>query len=186
MEPTDQLSVIIPQLIDLVDRLDPAQLSNRTACTDYDVSGVLDHMMGGAAAFGPAFRGEAPSHPSPMTTPAGEVPAAAFRAAMTGLLAAANSPGAMQRTIAAPFGEVPGSVFARFVAFDGLVHGWDIASAAGLAYDPPNDVVAAADDFARATVGTEMRDGDTFAVETVAPAGATALEQLVAFTGRTL
>jgi hypothetical protein len=31
-----------------------------------------------------------------------------------------------------------------------------------------------------------MRDGDTFAAATGAPAGSTALEHLVAFTGRTI
>ena len=35
---------------------------------------------------------------------------------MNGLLDAASSPGAMERTIDAPFGQVPGSVFAGFVA----------------------------------------------------------------------
>ena len=186
MEPNDQLAVIIPMLTDLVDRLDAAQLSNRTACADFTVSGVLEHMMNGAAAFGPAFRGEAPSEPSPAPAGAGGVPADDFQRAMNGLRDAATTPGAMERTIDAPFGQVPGSVFARFVAFDGLVHGWDIASATGLAYDPPDDVVAAVDGFARATIGAEMRDGDTFAVATAAPDGASPLERLVAFSGRTL
>ena len=81
---------------------------------------------------------------------------------------------------------MPGSVFAGFVAFDGLIHGWDIATAAGLTYDPPADVVAAVDEFARAALGPEMRDGDTFAEATDAPVGAGRLEQLVAFSGRTL
>ena len=35
-----------------------------------------------------------------------------------------------------PFGEVPGAVFARFVVFDGLVHGWDLATATGQTYAP--------------------------------------------------
>jgi len=186
MEPNDQLAVIVPMLTHLVERLDTAQLSNRTSCADFAVGGVLEHMMDGAGAFAPAFRGESPPEPSPTTTGAGDVPSDDFRRAMNGLLDAAATPGAMERTIDAPFGQVPGSVFARFVAFDGLIHGWDIASATGLPYDPPDDLVAAVDGFARATIGAEMRDGDTFADATVAPAGASALEQLVAFSGRTL
>jgi uncharacterized protein (TIGR03086 family) len=186
MEPNDQLAVIVPMLTHLVERLDAAQLSNRTACADFTVGGVLDHMMDGAGAFAPAFRGDAPSEPSPTTTGAGGVPTDDFRRAMDGLRDAAATPGAMERTIDAPFGQVPGSVFARFVAFDGLIHGWDIASATGLAYDPPDDVVAAVEAFARETIGAEMRDGDTFADATVAPTGASPLERLVAFSGRTL
>jgi uncharacterized protein (TIGR03086 family) len=185
MEPTDQLTVIIPILTNLVDQLHADQLTNPTACANFDVSGVLDHMMGGAAAFAPAFLGEASGRPASTVT-AGHVPAVDYRRAMNELLDAATSSGAMERTIDAPFGKVSGSVFARFVAFDGLIHGWDIASATGLTYDPPAEVVADVAEFAMATVGPEMRDGETFAVATEAPAGAGPLEQLVAFSGRKL
>ncbi len=185
MEPTDQLAVIIPMLTNLVDQIRPDQLTEPTACADFDVSGVLDHMMGGAAAFVPAFRGENSGSPASTVTP-GQVPKDDYRQAMNGLLAAATSPGAMERTIDAPFGLVPGSVFASFVAFDGLIHGWDIATATGLPYEPPAELVAAVDEFARAALGPELRDGDTFAIATEAPVGAGRLEQLVAFSGRTL
>ncbi len=175
MEPTEQLAVIIPALTDLVDRLEPADLERSTPCAEFTVRGVLEHMMGGAANFVPAFRGESTSNGSP-PPPSEGVPAAAFREAMTDLLAAVNSPGALERTITAPFGYVPGSVFARFVAFDGLIHGYDIASATGQPYDPPAAVVAAVDAFARETIGPDMRIGDTFALATVAPDGASPLE----------
>lgn len=188
MEPTEQLATIIPALTDLVDQLDPSQLDNPTPCSDFSVRGVLDHMMGGAAAFGPAFRGEEPPDTATASAPEANarVPATEFRRAMTGLLDAVNSPGALERTIDAPFGQVPGSVFARFVAFDGLIHGWDLATATGKTYTPPAAVVDAVDAFARDTLGPDMRDGDTFALETVAPADATPLQALVAFSGRAL
>jgi uncharacterized protein (TIGR03086 family) len=105
---------------------------------------------------------------------------------MTSLLAAVDAPGAMDRMIDAPFGTVPGSVFARFVAFDGLIHGWDLATSTGQTYSLPDDVVADVSAFARDALGADMRDGDTFAAETTAPAGAGALAELVAFSGRTV
>jgi uncharacterized protein (TIGR03086 family) len=186
MDPSEQLAVILPSLTALVDQLEPGDLGNPTPCANFTLRDVLDHMIGGATSFVPAFRGEQP--PEAATSPAGaeEDPTADFRRAMDDLLAAVNSPGAMERTVSAPFGDVPGSVFARFVAFDGLIHGYDMATSAGLAYDPPADVVAAVDAFARDAVGADMRDGDTFAQETSAPAGATALQRLVAFSGRTV
>ena len=42
--------------------------------------------------------------------------------------------GALDRTLAAPFGEVPAPVFLRFLAFDGLVHSWDLATATGQSF----------------------------------------------------
>lgn len=188
MEPTEQLAVILPVIIDIVDRIEADQLGDPTPCANFDVQGVLDHMIGLGSTFVPAFLGEtgadgAGGSDAP-STPPGQVSAAAFRAVMTSLLASVNSPGAMDRMIDAPFGTVPGSVFARFVAFDGLIHGWDLAVSTGQAYDLPDDVVADVSAFARHALSADMRDGDTFASETTAPDGASALVELVAFSGR--
>lgn len=181
MDPISQLDEVLPLLKGLVAPLDESQLEQRTPCTNFDVRGVLGHMVGGATMFATAFRGEEPSAPS---TP--DDVKAAFPKAMDDLLAAVKSPGALDRTINAPFGAVPGDVFARFVALDGLVHGWDIATATGQAYDPPAAVVDEVEQFARQAIADGMRDGDTFAAATDVPAGASALERLVAFTGRTV
>ena len=169
----------------LVDQLHADQLIEPTACADFDVSGVLDHMMGGAAAFVPAFRGEVSGSPASTVT-AGQVPAVHYRRAMNDLLDAATSPGAMERTIDVLFGQIPGSVFAGFVVFDGLVHGWDIATATGLAYDPPATLSPWSTSSPWWPSGPRCATGDTFAVATEAPAGASPLEQLVAFSGRRL
>lgn len=185
MGPTEQLSYILPTVSRLVDHIEPAQLDDPTPCSEFSVHDVLDHMLvlGGTFAF--EFRGEeAPAIHPPDTN--GRVPAAEFRKTMDDLLDAVKSPGAMQRTVSSRVGEMPGESFARLVAFDGLVHGWDLASSTGQDYQLPPAVVAAVDEFARAAITDELRDGDTFKAATSAPADATRLEQLVAFSGRTL
>jgi uncharacterized protein (TIGR03086 family) len=185
MEPTEQLAVILPTIIDIVDRIEPDQLGDPTPCANFDVQGVLDHMIGLGSTFVPALLGESvDGHGDIPPTPDGQVPADAFRSVMTSLLAAVGSPGAMDRMIDAPFGTVPGSVFARFVAFDGLIHGWDLATSTGQEYSLPDEVVADVSAFAREALSPDMRDGDTFAAETTAPAGAGTLAELVAFSGR--
>ena len=185
MEAIDQLSYLVPTLTALVDRIEPAQLNDPTPCAKFTVHDVLDHMIVGGGSFAYAFRGEeTPEIKAPPVY--GRVPAPEFRAAMEGLLAAVKSPGATERTISAPIGDVPGDVFARFVAFDGLMHGWDLATATGLCFELPSDVVDAVAGFARAALSPEMRDGDTFKDETVAPDGATPLQSLAAFSGRSV
>lgn len=190
MQPADQLAIIVPALNDIVDRLEDDQLDNPTSCANFTVQGVLDHMIGGAMSFVPAFLGPTSAVTTTAATtpptPPGRVPAAEFRTAMTSLFDSVTAPGAMERMIDAPFGRVPGSVFARFVAFDGLIHGWDLSIAVGLPYDPPSDLVADVVGFAHDALGPHLRDGDTFALATDAPPDAGALEQLVAFSGRTL
>ena len=181
MDPRDQLDAIMPLLNDLVGELDDRSLGASTPCASFDVRQVLEHMIGGATMFAAAFRGAVPA-----AAPTTDDVVATFRHAMAELQASLRAPGAMERTIAAPFGEVPGETFARFVALDGLVHGWDIATATGQTYDPPAEVVREADAFARQAIGEDMRDGDTFAAAKAAPAGAAPIAQLVAFTGRTV
>ena len=85
------------------------------------------------------------------------------------LLAAITSPGALERTIQTPGGPMPGAVFARLVAFDGLVHGWDLASATQQDWQPPEQLVSEVDTFAREAITAEMRNGDAFGPEQQSP-----------------
>ncbi|MEO8692336.1 MAG: TIGR03086 family metal-binding protein [Acidimicrobiales bacterium] len=183
MDGAQQLDELMPVLHGLVDGISPEQIDRRTPCTNFTVGGVLEHMIGGATAFAPLFRGEGQPASPGTTAPTGTLQDR-WRAAMADLLDAVHSDGAAERIIAAPFGEVPGSVFARFVAFDGLVHGWDLATATGQRYTPRDELVREVDAFARQALAPGMRDGDTFAAETEVPAAASVLEQLVAFSGR--
>ena len=182
MDGAQQLDELMPVLHGLVDRISPEPLGDRTPCVDFTVTGVLEHMIGGATAFAPLFRGE--DQQSAASAPSTGTLQDRWRAAMVDLLDAVHTEGAAERTIAAPFGEVPGSVFARFVAFDGLVHGWDLAMATGQHYAPREELVHEIDAFARQALAPAMRDGDTFAGEKDVPADAGALEKLVAFSGR--
>lgn len=181
MEATEQLSIVLPLVTDLVKGIDPSQLDNPTPCANFTVEGVLHHMIDGAEAFAPAFRGYLPYPDTPITDPF-----ARFGAAMAELLDSSRSKEAMTRTVQAPFGEVPGEVFARFVAFDGLMHGWDLAISTGQAYDPPAGLVEEIAAFAHQALAPEMRDGDTFAAEVEVPSDADPLTRLVAFSGRTV
>lgn len=174
-----QLREVIALLTALVTELTPVQLSGPTPCSAFTVGGVLQHMVDGATAFAPAFRGVAATAPTDET---GQV-TVRWQAAMADLLDAVQSPGALERSIATPFGVMPGDQFARYVAFDGLMHGWDLATATGQPYAPRDALVAAIDGYARQVITDELRDGDTFAAQT-APVDDTPLAQLVAFSGR--
>jgi uncharacterized protein (TIGR03086 family) len=134
-------------------------------------------MIGGATTFAAAFRGVEPSERDMSDV------LASFGTALTRLSDAMHSPGALDRTIQAPFGEVPGGTFARFVVLDGLVHGWDLATATGQPYAPSDALVAEVDAFARQVV-EPLRDGDTFGPAAVPPLSATPVQRLAAFTGR--
>ena len=185
MEPTEQLEYIVPMLNALVDRIDPSHLDASTPCDDFTVHGVLDHMMASGSTFASWFRGEEAPEWTALASD-GRVPAAECRKILDDLLAAVRSPGAMDRTIHAPMGDIPGSTFAAFVAFDGAVHGWDLATSTGLRFELPPELITSIDQFARAAIGPEMRDGDAFKNETEPPEDASPLARLAAFSGRTV
>jgi uncharacterized protein (TIGR03086 family) len=79
---------------------------------------------------------------------------------------------------------MPGEVFARLLAFDVLVHMWDLASATGQSVEVPDDVIAEADGFARVAIAPEMRGPETFGPEQQPAPDASALDRLAAFAGR--
>jgi uncharacterized protein (TIGR03086 family) len=177
MEPLAQFELLGPHLGGVVAGIAPAQLDAPTPCAEFTVRGVLEHMIGGATAFAAAYRGEAPGEPDTSD------PLATFGPVLGDLVAAVSAPGALAQTVDAPFGAVPGDVFARFIVLDGLVHGWDLAVATGQAYDPPDELVAAADQFARDALDP-LRDGQTFGDAVEPPPDATPIQRLAAYTGR--
>lgn len=185
MEPIEQLSYILPTLNATVDRIQTMQMNDPTPCSEFTVHDVLDHMIVLGGSFAYWFRGdEAPELKAPAVY--GWVPAAEFREVMDDLLDAVKSPGAMERLITTPMGEMPGETFARLVAFDGLIHGWDLAKSTGQGFEVPAAVICAVDDFARGALTPETRDGNRFKDATSAPEDADQLERLVAFSGRSL
>jgi uncharacterized protein (TIGR03086 family) len=178
MDPITQLEQLGPHLGGVVAGIAPDQLEDPTPCAELTVRGVLEHMLTGATAFAAAYRGEEPGEPD-LGDPLGR-----FHEVLGDLVSAISAPGALDRTVQAPFGPLPGEAFARFVVLDGLVHGWDLARATGQVYDPPDELVAAAEAFARQALDP-LRDGDTFKDAVEPPAGATPIDRLAAYTGRT-
>lgn len=177
MEPLDQLDQLGPLLAGVVGGITPDQLDDPTPCEKFSVRGVLEHMIGGAAMFTAAYRGELPREPDTADV------LGSFGPTLATLADAMHSPGALDRTIPAPFGEVPGAAFARYVVLDGLLHGWDLAVATGQRYEPPEPLVAEADAYAHDIVD-RLRDGETFAAALAPEPSSTPMERLAAYSGR--
>ncbi len=186
MEGNEQLAVIIPMLKKVGAGIGADQFDGPTPCASFTVAGVLEHMTGLASAYAPAFRGEPPPSHGTEAPVNNDDLSNRFQVAMDALGGAVQTPGALERTIDTPFGPMPGSTFARVVAFDGLIHGWDLATSTQQQWDPADDMVAEIETFARQAISPEMRDGDTFAQATEPPVDATPLLRLVAFSGRTI
>ena len=178
-----QLGQLGPLLAGVVGGIRPDQLDRPTPCGDLTVAGVLAHLTAGATRFAAAFRRRAEAPPMPAPAAVDDV-LAGVGPALTELAAAIAAPGALDGTIAAPSGDVTADELARFVVLDGLVHGWDLATASGQPYEPAPALVDAVHRFARTAVPPRRDGGATFGDEVEPPPGATPVERLAAFTGR--
>ena len=182
MDVLAQYDVLVPTLQALIGGTTTDQLDLQTPCEEWKVRDLFAHLTGGATTFAAVVRGEEP--PAEVAPPADAIVPAACSAAIADIDEAFRSPGALDRIVATPFGEMPGEVFARLLAFDMLMHTWDLATATDRRVDLPESVVAEVDGFARAAVTPDLRGPGTFGPEVEPSAGASTLERLVAFSGR--
>ena len=182
---SEPLTYVLDSMEKLIADTREDQLALPTPCAGWTVRDLINHFVGGGHMFAMLYRGEpVPDMHGPAPDMLGSDPAGAARAARADFDAALASPGAMDRIVALPVGAVPAPVGLDIATFDVLVHCWDLATATGQSFDPPDDVVAVADGFARQGLPPEARDGDTFKAEVTPPAGASPLARLAAFTGR--
>jgi len=180
-----ELNYVLDSMEQLIANTRDDQLALPTPCGQWTVRDLVNHFVGGGHMFAALYRGESiPDMDGPVPDMLGSDPAAAAHAARADFDAAIAEPGAMERIVALPIGEVPAPVGLQLATFDVLVHCWDLATSTGQRFDPPDEIVAVADGFARQGLPPEARDGDTFAAIVTPPPGASPLARLAAFTGR--
>ena len=105
------------------------QLASATPCQSWDVSQLVDHIVGGQYFFASKVNGEDTSG-EPRTFADGDF-LAEFDKGSAACIAAFGAEGAMDRIVKLPFGDMPGSRFVGLATVDTFVHGWDLAKATG-------------------------------------------------------
>jgi uncharacterized protein (TIGR03086 family) len=186
MKPSDQLEYQRETLRGLVANVTPEQLTLSTPCAKWDVRGLINHFVGGSGMFTAAFNGEdlQIDPDAPMPDFVGDDPLGSFDAAIAAFDTAIDQPGAMDRIVNLPFGQMPAPIVLELLKFDLLVHCWDLATATGQVFEPPTDAVEQGLETAKKMIAAELRNGDTFGQEVTVGASAAPIERLVAFTGR--
>lgn len=162
------------------------QLDLPTPCTEWRVRDVINHLVGTQHYAADAVEGRTPADDEDDAA-AGDFLAAYDQAAHASL-AAFGADGALERTLALPFGQLPATAFLAIMAGDAFTHGWDLAKATGQSTDLDADLAEQLHAPISAMLRPEMRseDGRAFRPEQPAPAGATRADQLAAFLGRSL
>jgi uncharacterized protein (TIGR03086 family) len=173
---------------EIVKGIPAGHLGTPTPCSEWDVRGLLCHVIGTLWLAEGLLSDQAPRYPMmpgglPPADVVGDDPAGAYNEAAAAALAAAGAGDALTRMHVTPLGEMPGPVLAGFTTLDILVHGWDLAKATGQPADLDGRLAAHVLGFADQALTAETRAPRIGPAVTV-PEGAPATDRLVAFLGR--
>ena len=158
---------------DIVGRIKPEQLDASTPCEDYDVRGLLQHLISGNYWVAPLVAGKTIDEVGDSLDR--DFSIEDYDASAKEADAAFSGPGAMQKPVAVSYGPVPAEVYAGHRFLDVLVHGWDLAKATGqdATLDPELvdacfEVIAPQMDLLKASgmFGTEVEVADDAGAQT--------------------
>lgn len=167
--------------------IDPSQLGLPSPCTEWTVRDVLNHITGGATMF--AVCVEEGSVPDDLLGKLmagdnlGDDYVGAWEAAAQRAVAAFDAPGALDKTVKLPFGEMPAGVALNIAVFDVLTHAADIAAATNQTIEN-TDLIETALEVGHQMIGPDLRVPGVFGPEQRAPEGAGPTVRLLAFAGR--
>jgi uncharacterized protein (TIGR03086 family) len=165
--------------------INPDQLDDPTPCQSWNVRDVCNHLIGGAYYFAETVNiGEAA--PSDEDFTEGDM-VARYDEGTELAIAAFNAPGAMERTVTLPFGQLPVPAWMGIATTDAFTHAWDLAQATGQNTNLDPELAAQLLEGSRLFIQPAFRGADTerpFGAEQQPPAGATNAAKLAAFLGR--
>ena len=175
MREHELIALAAPPTLTVIRGIRPDQLTDPTPCAEYDVRGLLDHMLH----WGPSLA-RASRHSDGVAAPGGDP----LERSIEQLVEAWSVPAAWQGTtsMGGP-DELPAAMIGAMAVGEVVVHGWDLARATGqqVAWDGTlleflHDEVAKT-----AELGREMQ---AYGAEFPVPATAPVLDRMLGLTGR--
>ena len=186
---TDTLARAFAMTRGILENVTPDDYDKPTPCVSWNVRAVVNHIVEGANWFALCVNEGAAPDPDPthgVDYAAGDV-LASYDHGVAAALAAFGAPGAQERIIKLPFGELPGAAFMGIATNDVFTHGWDLANSTGQPTDLDPEMAAQLLVQAQGFVADAFRgpDGEApFGPAVEAPPSASAADKLAAFLGR--
>jgi len=164
----------------------PDELDLETPCAQWQVSQLIDHLVGGQHWARQAMAGVEMTETGEGASQGDFV--ATFDQAARDNLDAFAAEGALERMVDPGFGDMPATALMGMSAVDTFTHAWDLARATGQDTDLAPALAAALLEQSRQSIQPSFRseEGAVFGLELEAPDGASAADQLAAFLGRTV
>jgi uncharacterized protein (TIGR03086 family) len=153
------------------------ELSKSTPCTEYDVRQLTDHLMNSITLLGGAAGAELPERDSDDSVERQVIGAA--RPALD-----AWHRRGLKDTVTIGTNEIPATFAVSILSVELLVHGWDYATATTHPIDVADSLAAYVLGLAHKVITPEGRATVGFDDPIAVPEDASALDRLIAFTGR--
>jgi uncharacterized protein (TIGR03086 family) len=168
------------------------QMDSPSPCASWKVRDVVNHVVGSTNWFADTLEtGVAPvpegNAGGPDASPSALV--AAFREGSARAINAFSAPGAMEKILKLPFGEMPGGAFVMLATSDVFQHGWDLAKATGQSTDLDPELAGQLLGFAKMAIPDAFRGPDgkaPFGPQVQVAVSASVPDQLAGFLGRTV
>ena len=187
MDDLDLIRRTIAEAGRVVDGIDDAQLASPSPCAGWTVRDVVNHITGGATMF--AVCVEQGSVPDDLLGQLlggdnlGDDFKGAWKTAAGRAVAAFESPGALEKMVTLPFGEMPAGVALNIAVFDVTTHACDLATATGQSITDTallDDALA----MGKQMIGPDFRAPGLFDAEQPCADDAPTAQKLLAFAGR--
>ena len=158
-----------------------------SVCEGWTIKDLADHVVGGNRFAVALLAGQSAEDAfgSALAAGFGDDPVVAHRASADAQLEAFSAPGALDRLVAHPAGEIDGRQFLGFRLGDIVLHGWDLARSFGGDDSLDDELVPLIWDAYQPVLGSD-RQRAAFGLATVAAGsdGAPLAQRLLALTGR--
>jgi len=184
MEPTKILQRAVDQTGKIVATMGYGQLGLSTPCTEWNVRGLVNHLISSLYMFQRAAMG------APFNLEEFGVDRVKYDAVVSygqeaaKLKVALGRTGVLEQEWQLSFGETPGWLAVDIAIIEFVTHGWDLAKATNTAVELDPDLAEVALANARELISQFGRQENVFGPELAAPDGADAHQRLAAFLGR--
>lgn len=184
MDDIELLSGVLTKTGDLIEGVQPDQRSLPTPCPEYDVDGLLDHIVGWVQVFEAGSEGRTYDG-DPSAFHVDDDPAGQFRSSASNLVTSWRERG-LDREVAISSGaKMPGQMVFNMTVMEYLAHGWDLATATGQVVPYTDAEAAEALVRARATLPPEYQgEGQAFGAVVEVDDDAPAVDRFIGFLGR--
>ncbi len=169
----------------MVSRIGPRDWQQRTACTDWTVRDLLNHLTAEALWAPHLLRGETLEQVGDryQGDVLGADPLTTWREASAGEHAAVTAPGALEVTVHTTMGPLEARTYLSQRLTDLAVHRWDLAQGLGVETTIPTDVAEHLLELIE-PMADELADTGLFAPPVEVPADASSSERLLGLLGR--